>query len=388
MENSPGFHERIAFFERIARDWIHSGVATIACGGWNEVGAIAELIPRGNVELLPAAYQECFAGVRELRFTDAPHHIHFDLGRIYSARYCVTPSVCFGGRPSFEVRLLATGAGGTKTQRSSLAMMLTAPYTAGQPDLAQVTEFFVRARDHIRARPDLVEIEIAPEVMASADSGTILAALRAAVGRDDEVPSLREALAWIRPGAPGQVNQADGKVAARDPALLPLLRDALQFRESSLVIYRERTLVELQTERLAGVFRYEEGGHVSWQVGEFEDHHCHLALGEITGVLFSAEPVSCQGGRLNYTVWFLVDGPCGNPYREEGYFSVVLNRPYEHGRPRRGIIGQVFELYSRYAHEPWVSADAEFLRALEEATRTAGAQDGHASSDARAVVAY
>jgi hypothetical protein len=107
-------------------------------------------------------------------------------------------------------------------------------------------------------------------------------------------------------------------------------------------------------------------------VGEFEDHHCHLAFGDLTEVLFSAEPVPCQGGRLNYTVWFLVAGACGNPHRKNGYFSVVLNRPYDAGRPRPGIIRQVFDLYARYAREPWVRADAEFLRALEDATRAAG----------------
>jgi len=137
-----------------------------------------------------------------------------------------------------------------------------------------------------------------------------------------------------------------------------------RLRDASLVIYRERTLVEFQTEKLAGVFKYVEDGHVSWQLGEFQDHHCHLALGAVTRVLFSAEPVPCQGGRLNYTVWFLVPGSCGNPYRSDGYFSVVLNRPYDGDAPRLEIIDQVLSLYRRYRHESWVEADELFLRAL------------------------
>jgi len=44
--------------------------------------------------------------------------------------------------------------------------------------------------------------------------------------------------------------------------------------------------------------RYEEAGHVSWQIGDQNDHHCHLSLDSVTRVLFSAKPVSCQGGGL------------------------------------------------------------------------------------------
>ncbi len=69
---------------------------------------------------------------------------------------------------------------------------------------------------------------------------------------------------------------------------------------------------------------------------------------------------------MNYTAWFLVDGPCSNPYRRDGYFSVVLNRPYAWGRPRADIIGPMFELYRRHAHESWVGADDSFLHAVSE----------------------
>ena len=58
--------------------------------------------------------------------------------------------------------------------------------------------------------------------------------------------------------------------------------DELQLIEAILT-RRARLLVELQTERLDGVHRYEEAGHVSWQIGASDDHHCHLALASITG---------------------------------------------------------------------------------------------------------
>jgi hypothetical protein len=86
-------------------------------------------------------------------------------------------------------------------------------------------------------------------------------------------------------------------------AVPDILRGALAFREASLVIYRHKTLVEFKTEKLGpGLSLYEEDGHVSWQIGAFDDHHCHLDVGACTSVVFGAEPVSCQGGRLNYTV--------------------------------------------------------------------------------------
>jgi hypothetical protein len=151
-----------------------------------------------------------------------------------------------------------------------------------------------------------------------------------------------------------------------EPPFLPLLREALALRDASLVIFRDRTLIEFKTERLDGLHRYEEAGHVSWQVGDQHEHHCHLSLGGVTRVLFSAEPVSCQGGGLNYTVWFLTAAPCGNPYRRDGYFSIVLNRPYTGDEPRREVIEPVLSLYRRHRDLPFVEADETFLRVLKQ----------------------
>ena len=149
------------------------------------------------------------------------------------------------------------------------------------------------------------------------------------------------------------------------PSCKALVEEALGLSDASLVIFRDRTLVEFKTEELGGLFEYREGEHTSWQLGRFDSHHCHLALNAVTSVEFSAESVPCQGGRINYTVWFLVSGSCGNPFRSDGYFSVVLNRPYERDSARYEVIGPVFDLYLRYRHNPWVRADAGFLGALE-----------------------
>jgi len=352
----------MAFVAAVLDEWLADDRVTIACGSWAD-GGIAELLPRGKARLLPVAYEGCFAGVRELRIDGAEHHVHLDLGRVHCLVYCIAPSVCFGGRPSFELRFLTTGAGGARSSRWAVSVMLSHPYPGGTLDPTQVRWFLERARRHIAARPDLVRLELSPDVADAADVRHCIA----------ETLGLPGATRW-----PDTLGALDGGAQAaggpdHEPRVLDLLREALRFREASLVIYRERTLVELQTEKLAGVFKYVEDGHVSWQIGEFEDHHCHLALGAVTGVVFSAEPVPCQGGRLNYTVWFLVPGPCGNPYRRDGYFSVVLNRPYANGTPRHEVIEQVFRLYRRHAVHPWVTADDQFLRALESGPTAGGA---------------
>lgn len=151
--------------------------------------------------------------------------------------------------------------------------------------------------------------------------------------------------------------------------LLALIRGALAVREASLVIHRHGTLVEFKTDRLGpGLTLYKEGNHASWQFGDFDDHHCHLDVGKCSEVVFGAERVSCQGGRLNYTVWFMVDRNCGNPYRPKAYFSVTLNRPYDaDGALRREIVEPIFRLYRRFEGLPFVSAEETFLQAISEA---------------------
>jgi hypothetical protein len=165
------------------------------------------------------------------------------------------------------------------------------------------------------------------------------------------------------------------EATAKLEGVAEMVRAALALRGASLVLYREKTLVEFKTERLGpGLVRYEEGGHTSWQIGSYEDHHCHLDVEACTEVVFGAEPVGCQGGRLNYTVWFLVAGDCGNPYRPRAYFSVTLNRPYaDDGRPRREVIDPVFDLFRELEGRPGVSAEPAFLCALEERYRAASA---------------
>jgi hypothetical protein len=140
---------------------------------------------------------------------------------------------------------------------------------------------------------------------------------------------------------------------------------ALALRDASLVIFRRGVLVEFKTELCRpGLTPTFEGVHRGWQIGPFEGHHCHLDLASVVRVWFDAEPVSCQGGRINYTVWFLTACDCGNPYRPDGLFSVTLNSPYgKDGTPRLDVIRPVYELHDSLRGIPSVSASDAFTSA-------------------------
>jgi hypothetical protein len=353
------------FFHDAFAHWLVQPGVTIACGRWAD-GAISEIMPRGQAQLLPARYDGCFSGVRELRLADQPHHLHIDFGRVHALSYAVVPSVCLAFKPSFELRFLMIGPGNAPTDRWAVSLMLAAPYVQGVLDRDAVQRFLERVQHDATLRPDLVEFIVDPAVRAGSMAPQILSLLQAATGQSPGT-SWQEALSALCP--------ASGAVSSEaEPLCLPVLQQALALREASVVIFRDRALIEFKTDRLGGLHRYEEQGHVSWQIGALDDHHCHLSLGAVVRVLFSAEPVSCQGGGLNYTVWFLSAGSSGNPYRRDGYFSVVLNRPYTGDAARHEVIDPVLALYRRFRHEPWVQADEPFLRVLE-----CGPPDRHAT---------
>ncbi len=351
--------ERVAFFHEAVADWLADPGITVVCGRWSD-GAIAEFMPAGTARLLPPAYPGRFAGIRELRIEQQGHHLHIDFGRIHALSYVIAPSVCLGFDPSLEIRLLATDETGAPTGHWMVALMYANPYLRDRRvDPQAAGRFFRSAREHLARRPDLVRVEIAPEVVGNVHAGALFECLAAATGQRFDGIDWAGGLAALGVRAPARAPSPPG-----EPCIVPLLREALALHEASLVIFRDRTLVEFKTDRLGGLHRYEEQGHVSWQIGQFDDHHCHLALDAVTEVLFSAEPVPCQGNRLNYTVWFLVPGACGNPYRPDGYFSITLNKPYRAGAVRPEVIDPVMALYRRHANQAWVRADAQFLDAL------------------------
>lgn len=343
------------FFHEILVEWLQDPDITIVCGRWAD-GAISEFMPGGRARLLPARYEGCFAGVRELRLENAPHHLHVDLGRVHQACYTVAPSVCLDFKPSFELRFLTLGPGGAPSDRWALSVMLTQPYDGRGLRQLPVERFFRRAQAQACRQPGWVDIRVETEARGGEEGARLLDLLRSLTscpgGDWDAV------LSALRPAGPAPVAETIS------PPCLPLLEQALALPDASLVIYRDRTLVEFQTGKLGGVHRYAEQGHVSWQIGRTEEHHCHLSLGAVERVLFSAEPVSCQGGGLNYTIWFLTPGPAGNPWRRDGYFSITLNRPYRGERPRLEVIEPMLDLYRRFRAQPWVEADDTFMQVV------------------------
>ena len=396
---AAGAADEARFFDEAFAQWLAEPDVTVACGRWHDGAAIAELVPHGRARLLPARYRDRFSGVRELRIDGCDHHLHIDFGRVHRLAYVIAPSVCLAFKPSFEVRLLLRGPGGVATDQWLVSLMLSAPYQRDRLDEAAAWRWFDQARRQAAQGPRSVSLTIGPSVRDGARGPAILALLRQAAGTPRA--SWADAERTLIPGptcaaaGPQSGPQPDPQLdpqpgpqldpqpdpqsdTAADPRCRPLLERALALADASLVIYRHQLLVEFQTEQLGGLRRYEEQGHVSWQIGDTRRHHCHLSLAAVERVLFSAEPVSCQGGGLNYTVWFLSAGPSGNPWRPDGYFSVVLNRPYQGNAPRRAVIDPVFDLYRAFRDERWVEADPTFLQVLAEGPPR---RDGRAAGD-------
>jgi len=353
------FKERIAFIQEVLQRWLEKPQAVLACGRWSD-GTIAEINPEGQGRVVGSRYRDCFAGVCDIRLDRAPHHLHVDLGRVYAVRFCLSPSVCFGFKPSLEARFMLTGPGGAASERWSLAAMIENPYPQGTLDEACLAEFLEEAADWFRRAPRWAGLWVDPEVWTSDLAPQIERAICKTAGVDPFEPQARHRALGSLSLQPEMPEPGD---PSTDPPMLPLLREAVDLPGASLVILRERTLIELQTEQLAGVSKFVEQGYVSWQIGGFEQSHCHLDLYALTGARFTAEPTPCQGGRLNFTLWLLVAERSGNPYKADGYFSIVLNQPYDSGgRPRWEVIQPMVALYRAYRQEPWLDADDRFQR--------------------------
>src|SRR5690606_13129397 len=148
--------------------------------------------------------------------------------------------------PSLEVRLLTTDEAGSPTEDWMVALMYANPYLQDRRvDPQAASRFFRTAREHLARRPDLVRMRIAPEVMDNVHAGALFECLAEASGKRFEGTDWAAALAAL-----GARSPKAAPAASAEPRIVPLLRDALALREASLVIFRDRTLVEFKTERL------------------------------------------------------------------------------------------------------------------------------------------
>jgi hypothetical protein len=348
---------RISAVDEILRAWLGERGVALLCGRWSE-GAIMELVLEEGADLSPARYSGRFAGLRDVLIPGHRHHMHLDLGRVSRVTYAVTPSVCYGFRPSFEVRF------GGEPEDTAFAVTILSPYRDQDLDAPRAARYFARLRQDAARHPSLVRFvaDAGGREAEHADAWRAVGACFARVAEIDPAPESPAALGEVvraRCAVPVEVG------GAGLPPILRVLDESLGLRGATLVVYRARTLVELKTEQLRRrVSAYEEDGYRSWQIGDFHDHHCHLDLDAIQEVLFDAEPVSCQGGRLNWTVWFLAKSDCGNPYRPNAVCSVTLNRPYTGAGERdRPVVDAVYAFFDRVRDLGFVSASEPFVAA-------------------------
>lgn len=147
---------RVTQIEHVLRDWLAEPAITLVCGDWRR-GSIMELYPEGQAVLSAARYAEPFSGLRDLKLTGQGHHLHLDLAKLSSAVYAVAPSVCYGYRPSFEVRftsdLEGAGAGG-------FALSVREPYQAGRTNRAALVGYFRRLLQHQARFPEVTRLHV------------------------------------------------------------------------------------------------------------------------------------------------------------------------------------------------------------------------------------
>jgi hypothetical protein len=146
-------HRKYSPIEVILRSWLDDADLTLFCGHWGN-GGIMELLPHGSARLSGPRYAAPFDGLRELRLAGGAHHVHLDLGRLTHAWYVVAPSVCYGYRPSFELRLTSTSL--EPLNQFGLGVALTRPYAGCNLRVEPVRRYFRRATEHIDKFPDAV----------------------------------------------------------------------------------------------------------------------------------------------------------------------------------------------------------------------------------------
>ena len=141
--------------DAILREWLADPDLTLICGRWSD-GGIMELMPEGRATLSQPRYDGDFAGLRDLDLTGQQHHIHLDLNKLPRAVYLVSPSVCYGFRPAFEVRLCATDD--VAATAFGLALGVRHPYRGNQLSHAAVRRYLRRLVNHRRSNPGVVDV--------------------------------------------------------------------------------------------------------------------------------------------------------------------------------------------------------------------------------------
>jgi len=141
--------------DAILREWLADSDLTLICGRWSD-GGIMELMPEGRATLSCPGYDGDFAGLRDLNLAGQQHHLHLDLGKLPRAVYLVAPSVCYGFRPSFELRLCANDD--SATTAFGLGLSVSRPYIGNKLSHEAVRRYLRRLVNHRRSNPEVVGI--------------------------------------------------------------------------------------------------------------------------------------------------------------------------------------------------------------------------------------
>lgn len=176
--------------DRILRSWLGDMDLTIFCGEWSN-GSLMELQPRGKATLTDQRYEGQFAGLRELRLDDSGHHVHVDLAKLCKAHYVVAPSVCYGWRPSFQLRLAASGSDPMREYGLGLSIH---PYQGKGLRVSAAKRFFARVADHLASYSDVVSFTCLPSA-ASGETELAWSSIDAVLAVDVRLAHLRSTVA-------------------------------------------------------------------------------------------------------------------------------------------------------------------------------------------------
>jgi len=141
--------------DAILREWLTDSDLTLICGRWSD-GGLMELMPEGRATLTTPRYCGDFAGLRDLNLAGQHHHIHLDLQKLPRAVYLVAPSVCYGYRPSFEVRLCADDDAAATA--FGIGLSVRRPYERDRLSHQAVRRYLRRLVEHRAASPGVVGI--------------------------------------------------------------------------------------------------------------------------------------------------------------------------------------------------------------------------------------
>jgi len=148
--------DRVAQIESVIREWLEEPAITVVCGDWQS-GSIMELLPEGRAVLTRQRYPEPFSGLRDLHLVGQGHHLHLDLAKLPLAVYSVSPCVCYGYRPSFDVRF----TDGRDDGRScAFALSVREPYRGDSVNRAALVPYFRRMLDHQARFPEVVRLRV------------------------------------------------------------------------------------------------------------------------------------------------------------------------------------------------------------------------------------